>query len=1769
MCGNFGLLFLKKNQACDRKAEPVVYEDNPSALRTAGGKVYIQPPEDASTEVSDPLNSPMDILEAQASNTEIRGGQAGGYSTLEYTHSRNLLIDPLHPFQSLSRHGVDSQHSSHNSSTNVGIKPNLSTFDAEYLSIPHNTRIRAVARKRYPLAADLTKVLKSARNGKALNLNKTLTVIAHTRFATSSENLVPELHPHEWSPFKDEMVWTFNVIHGRFERCVTNMGVHITHNGDFDAFETYLQVMVNEEVAHWLSRLLYTYNPAKSDSCKIAGIMELFRVQGRWAAAARLAWVRTILTSSTDVCNGQLLTENAPRSFPPPAFWVQWSLFLEQHWVQHINNIVTPVTAPAQHLMAGRRFYYRINEAGVVQLKTALCKSIYDGNNRKVLGAERWSPSRIESFMHHAIRGFLKMDLYNAVTEFMSRAEGSFGLQVHCTLEPGVVIVASKGQPMSISYHPNTPLVLFASEGEALAVPVFQSGKSMPERMDLDGRGEIMRIGEPRPLLEGNYRDDHERAEEQQEAIKQKSWDEVVSFSSNERTVAARIAPSSSAGIAAVGMVTSQQASPKNPNLTGTGNGNGATASTHILNTQQCLLLPCGVEIRSYLLLSQAELSTRRLRDRSVVVHPPKVAYDPYADLVASDLNAVPSVLNAIDKAWTNRRSSQRIAGQALAECLVDNMKNRLKSNRDSIDLLVGGIEASLWVAEQFAADLRRVFPHLNVTTISTNKLLGYGDDDSSKVFFPTFEDHLERRITEDTCVLLVSQSGQTFSSLHATRKLALIVPEKVWILTGCVQSKMENVLEECYRLHGLAYDSGDRIIDNLSGHRPAEPTSVAIAATWHTLTRFLLHLVFTTRTLMPAGRIVHSWVYHKNATTIQTFFRLHSTKMRRLKRLATRSCEIEDMSSHSVQCSNHSNSGYGGGGGAGSQHGGRATVAGLAAGAGLRLSIPVDVAPSSRSRRGSNATHTPGASAGGLTPHSMPMVSPRASQDTGPTAATNMANVSLGHYDKPEVLMRLTDGCIQDLNTLFATNLIPNLCAIVGRDINGAALEEVHAVSSSHGVTSATSSSENGRDNQVHDRLVAQGQAWAEHIAESWKVLVIAGAYIVISVTFGIPLFGVLGDCIVRALKAVGVVDAGAEGLGVSLRHPYLFFAQPVPWIIASLAVQLLDAVFYIYLGKHLTRVMRILQGRAYGARLGKRTIVIVDHATVHQLVENFVSKLFSQSYSIVGVDVHGASGLDHFVHRFTHRVVRGVLLAVGRPDGRMCSLAKSEASILLAVKQAAFIRNPAYIGPSSGPEIVTIGHNPFQPNLGQASHVVLNSVTSSGVVEQQERMERATAVRRASNLRRASTFIEGVARTASGALTNNNNNNNQQQQPGMLSRQNSFTGVNSSVRKIDAAVLKTTYTDWKRHRFLDMYLYNRLYLSEKPFSVAILRSLRYSLEFEFETSRCAEHQMLKRYNNSTGNSGVRVQRLHSRTTSSSAPPPTGGTTGTGFGQAKMLPLPGGVNVDARPLLSNTTQKPSFAHDAAAVGAGRNALRASGLEQRRSNLVDMHFQQKSTSDLSSSTDPSGWTTGEEDINNKGKNFLPYGVHHINPAMLKNAPHIKDSTFANFVRNNFEILRKMRQQEVALAASQADGSSSKSAGAVAAATSRSSDPAMILAFTEKLDDQTKTIIDRQVVVQQLYECRIASLERYIAFCVMFHAMADAASKPWLCDQWNVARSQSNLRVATTASPISATSSAPVASNGKKEEEVVEVSRAVLYEARRKLAAFSRNVHTNF
>jgi hypothetical protein len=141
--------------------------------------------------------------------------------------------------------------------------------------------------------------------------------------------------------------------------------------------------------------------------------------------------------------------------------------------------------------------------------------------------------------------------------------------------------------------------------------------------------------------------------------------------------------------------------------------------------------------------------------------------------------------------------------------------------------------------------------------------------------------------------------------------------------------------------------------------------------------------------------------------------------------------------------------------------------------------------------------------------------------------------------------------------------------------------------------------------------------------------------------------------------------------------------------------------------------------------------------------------------------------------------------------------SLAKSEASLLLAIKQAAFIQNPDYNGSGSGPDIVTIGHNPFPSNLGLASHIVLNFVTKRAYVQTK------------SNYR------------GGGYINRNNNTMNL----GYIKND-----ISSHARIYDSnqAVIHTIQTEWTRYKFLDMYLYNRLFFAEKPFTTSILRNLR-----------------------------------------------------------------------------------------------------------------------------------------------------------------------------------------------------------------------------------------------------------------------------------------------------------------------------------------------------
>lgn len=149
------------------------------------------------------------------------------------------------------------------------------------------------------------------------------------------------------------------------------------------------------------------------------------------------------------------------------------------------------------------------------------------------------------------------------------------------------------------------------------------------------------------------------------------------------------------------------------------------------------LLLESGIEIRSYSLVTNSESTSFDLLNRSVSITSSPLPYDPKIDLVGKDLSEIPAVISSIEKAWESQDSIEKMSGVSLAENLIESMKSHTLFNRDVFDLIITGVEVSLWIAEQFAADLRTIFPKMNILTTSANKLLSVGDVKPGNVFFP------------------------------------------------------------------------------------------------------------------------------------------------------------------------------------------------------------------------------------------------------------------------------------------------------------------------------------------------------------------------------------------------------------------------------------------------------------------------------------------------------------------------------------------------------------------------------------------------------------------------------------------------------------------------------------------------------------------------------------------------------------------------------------------------------------------------------------------------------------------------------------------------------------------------------------------------------------------------------------------------------------------------------------------------------------------------
>ena len=107
-------------------------------------------------------------------------------------------------------------------------------------------------------------------------------------------------------------------------------------------------------------------------------------------------------------------------------------------------------------------------------------------------------------------------------------------------------------------------------------------------------------------------------------------------------------------------------------------------------------------------------------------------------DPVESDIKDISHVFQEIETSWKNPSSFNRQSAEYLSSLLIEKAKHFEAKRKimsaagltgesqqlQTVDLLIIGIESSLWLGERFAQDLKTVFPLLNVKTLTSNQAL-------------------------------------------------------------------------------------------------------------------------------------------------------------------------------------------------------------------------------------------------------------------------------------------------------------------------------------------------------------------------------------------------------------------------------------------------------------------------------------------------------------------------------------------------------------------------------------------------------------------------------------------------------------------------------------------------------------------------------------------------------------------------------------------------------------------------------------------------------------------------------------------------------------------------------------------------------------------------------------------------------------------------------------------------------------------------------------
>ncbi|GKZ00910.1 hypothetical protein MPSEU_001042500 [Mayamaea pseudoterrestris] len=552
----------------------------------------------------------------------------------------------------------------------------------------------------------------------------------------------------------------------------------VTHNGDFEFYTLGGKTCDLHIVQQFLSHVTEVQTPAVVDSCAVAGMLDVLRTKGCFGLSIRGVLALNMPNSAMTIT-----------SFPTYKQLDAIASVFEHVLLEMLKTTLFQRLEEEK----GLRHSYALRVVSKLKVR-------YDelfgnqGIDKYVtsIDDEEQSDSLL-TFALKVMNSFLDGDLFFAMKTFLHHAKGSFGLCFTSSLDAKhQVCLAARGQTMSVAFYPSKGLICYGSEQAAV-----KAGMSF----DFPGRTADS-LGRSRGEIDN-------------EALRLDLDDlggEVILLDWSKPKAAHPVSfPSRNLEVYEL--------------------MNGAVSAVIYQESK-------GSTTNKILYHRLTRLSNnpfiRPLEEE------PK-------DLILDDIMDIPNALQTIQDDFGVEKASSslnRLTAFHLSRCLRKRLEARIAGTlpTQSIDILLTGCEVSLWVAEQFASDLKNSFPGLIIHAISSNKILGsFGQE----IAIPATGFPYSRKTysLHDSIVIIVSHSGGTFAPL-ACSNLLQSATRNLFVVTSEWDTQISKQLRAMDAMDGkIAQLCASRIFSTEVGMRPAEPCSISVAATHQLLTNLLQYL--------------------------------------------------------------------------------------------------------------------------------------------------------------------------------------------------------------------------------------------------------------------------------------------------------------------------------------------------------------------------------------------------------------------------------------------------------------------------------------------------------------------------------------------------------------------------------------------------------------------------------------------------------------------------------------------------------------------------------------------------------------------------------------------------------------------------------------------------------------------------------------------------------------------------------------------------------------